>query len=102
MTVVRRQCINLRAVRVERDREVLAVFDPEVAVEAPLQVGCFLFEPIGELGILPDVAREGRPAHFGVVRVTLELAGRAREPRQRTITIRDRVPGVLPTLVLET
>ena len=36
-----------RAVGVERDREVLAVRDPEVAVEAPLEVGRLLVQLVG-------------------------------------------------------
>ena len=40
-------------------------------------------------------------AHLRVVGVALELAGRAREARQRAVAVGDRVPGVLPALVLE-
>ena len=36
--------VDLLAVGVEREREVLAVLDPEVAVEAALQVGGLLLE----------------------------------------------------------
>ena len=45
-------------------------------------------------------ARRAR-AHLRVVRVALKLAGRAREARQRAVAVGDRVPRVLPALVLE-
>ena len=46
-------------------------------------------------------ARQARGADLGVVDVALQLAGRARRRRQRAVRERDRVPGVLPALVLE-
>ena len=69
------------AVGVEREREVLAVLDPEVAVEAPLEVGGLALEPVGERRVLPDRPGEPRAADLGVVGVALQLAGRAREAR---------------------
>ena len=56
---------------------------------------------VGERGVLPDLAREPGAAQLGVVRVALELARRAREAGQAAVAVRDRVPRVLPALVLE-
>ena len=98
---VRRQAVDLAAVRLDGDGEVLAVLHPEVAVEAALEVGGLLLEPVAEARVPPDFARQARGAHLGVVGVALQLAGRAREARQAAVAVRDRVPRVLPALVLE-
>ena len=81
--------------------EVAAVLDPEVAVEPPLEVGRLLLEPVGELLVCQTLAGEPGAAHLRVVGVALELAGRAGEARQPAVAVGDRVPGVLPALVLE-
>ena len=81
MAVVRGQRIDLLALVVEAQREVLAVLDPEVAVETPLEVGRLPLQLVGERRILPDVARQAGAAHLRVVGVALELAGRTREAR---------------------
>ncbi len=101
MAVVRREGVDLRAVRSEGEGEVAPVGDPEVAVEAALELGRLLLELVGDHRVLPDLAREARAAHLGVVGVALQLAGRAREAGQPAVPVRDRVPGVLPALVLE-
>ena len=101
VAVVRGQRVDLAAVGVEREREVLAVLDPEVAVEAALEVGRLALEPVGERRVLPDLAGEARAADLRVVGVALQLAGRPGEPRQPAVAVGDRVPGVLPALVLE-
>ena len=67
---------------VQREREVLAVRDPEVAVEPPLEVGRLLLQPVGERRVVPDLARQPGAAHLGVVGVALQLAGGAREAGQ--------------------
>ena len=56
---------------------------------------------VAQPGIVPDVARQARHAHLGVVDVALQLAGRARRRRDRAVGERDRVPRVLPALVVE-
>ena len=66
-------------VGVEREGEVLAVLDPEVAVEAALEVGGLLLQPVGEARVLPDEPRQPGAAHLRVVGVALQLAGRPRE-----------------------
>ena len=99
--VVRRERVDLAAVLVEREREVLAVLDPEVAVEASLQIGRVGRQAIGERRVLPDLARQPRAAQLRVVGVALQLARRAREARELAVAERDRVPRVLPALVLE-
>src|SRR5438874_7711761 len=82
MAVVRRQRVHLRSLLIEREREVLAVVDPEVAVEAVLQIDRVTLELFGELVVVPDQPCETRTAHLGVVRVPLKLAGRAGKPRR--------------------
>ena len=101
VAVVRRQRVDLVALGVEREREVLAVLDPEVAVEPPLEVGRLLLELVGERRVLPDGPGQASAAHLRVVGVALELAGRAREAGQPPVAVGDGVPGVLPALVLE-
>ena len=51
--------------------------------------------------IVPDQPGEAGTPHLRVVRVALELAGRPREPGKPAVAVGDRVPGVLPALVLE-
>ena len=101
MAVVGGQRVDLAAVGVERDGEVLAVLDPEVPVEAALEVGGLLLEPVGEGRVLPDLPGQPGAAHLGVVGVALQLAGRPREAGQVAVAVGDRVPGVLPALVLQ-
>ena len=63
VAVVRGQRVDLLALGVEREREVLAVLDPEVAVEAALEVGRLLLELVGEVRVVPDArAPAGRRA----------------------------------------
>ena len=101
MAVVRGERVDLLALGVEREREVLALLDPEVAVEAALEVGRLPLEPLGERRVLPDLAGQPGAAHLGVVGVALQFAGRPREAGQAAVAVGDRVPGVLPALVLE-
>ena len=101
VTDVRGQGVDLAAVDVQGEGVVLAVVDPEVAVEAPLECRSLLLELVRVGGIAPDLARQPRAAHLGVVGVPLQLAGRAGEAGQTPVAVRDRVPGVLPALVLE-
>src|SRR5262249_49869501 len=102
MPVVRGERVDLLALDVECEPEVLVVLSPEVAVEAALEVGRLPLELVRVLRVVPDLAREPRAAHLRVVRVALELARRPREPGQAPVAVRDRVPRVLPALVLET
>src|SRR5450756_1997601 len=92
---------DLAPVRVAGEGVVAALLDPEVAIEAALEVGGLLLELVGERGVLPEKPRQAGAPHFGVVGVTLQLAGGAREARQRAVLVRDRVPRILPALVLE-
>ena len=101
MADVRGERVHRAAFGVERDRERPPVGDPEVAVEAALEVGRLALELDGVGLVLPDLARQPGPAHARVVGVALQLAGRPRESRQLAVAIGDRVPGVLPALVLE-
>src|SRR5262250_1589101 len=101
MADVRRERIDLLLVSVEREGEEPALGDPEVLVEAALQVRGLLLETRREIGILPDLARQAGAAHLGVVDVALDLAAGARKRRERAVVEADRVPGILPALVLE-
>src|SRR5205085_11306875 len=86
---------------VECERVETALLDPEVRVESLLELLRFGLEPIREPGIAPDLARESRCAHLRVVDVPLDLASRDRALRNRAVGEADRVPRVLPALVLE-
>src|SRR5665811_445443 len=101
MTDVGRERVDLAPVRVAGDGEVATLLDPEVAVEAAFEVGGLLLELVGEGGVLPDEPRQAGAADFGVVGIALQFAGGAREARQRAVVVGDRVPGVLPALVLK-
>ena len=101
VAVVGGEGVDLAAVGLEGEREVLPVRDPEVAVEAALEVRRLLLELVGERRVVPDLARQPGAAHLGVVGVALQLAGGAREAGQAAVAVRDRVPRVLPALVLE-
>lgn len=98
---VRGQGVDLAAVSVERQRVVLSALDPRVATEVMLEFVRFALELVGVLRVVPYSTCQPGAAHLGVVGVTLELAGRAREAGQLPVATRDRVPGVLPALVLE-
>src|SRR5665647_2927172 len=101
MTDVGRERVDLAPVRVAGDGEVATLLDPEVAVEAAFEVGGLLLELVGERRILPDEPRHASSPHLGVVGVALQLAGGAREARKRAVVVRDRVPRILPALVLK-
>ena len=79
VTVVRGKCVDLVPVRVEGERKVLPVFDPEVPVEPPFESGRLLLQAIGERRVFPDATREARASHFCVECITLELARRSWE-----------------------
>src|SRR4029453_11030640 len=98
---VRAERVDLLAVAVQRQSEVLALGDPEISVEAALELSSLLLELRRELWVLPDLARKPRGADLGVVCVPLELARRPREARQTVVPVRDRIPRVFPALVLE-
>src|SRR4029453_6529103 len=100
VAVVRGERIHLLALGVEGEGEVLAVLDPVVAVEPSLEICCLTFQLFRELDVLPDETRKASTAHLRVVRVSLQLAGRPREAGEPSVAVRDRVPGVLPALVL--
>ena len=90
-----------RSVPVECDCEELAVLDPEVAVEPCLEVSRLALQLIGEFRVIPDQTRQSGTTHLRVVRISLQLAGRARESGQSAVVIRDGIPRVLPALVLQ-
>ena len=57
MADVRGERVDLIPVWVQREREVLAVLDPEVAVEPPFEVRRLLLQSVGKFRVLPDEAR---------------------------------------------
>ena len=101
MAVVRGERVDLVAVGVEGEREVALVLDPEVAVEPAFEIGRLLLEPIRERRVVPDRARQASAADLRVVGVALQLACGPREAGQAPVAVGDRVPRVLPALVLE-
>ena len=56
---------------------------------------------VGVLRVVPEQPSQPRAAHLRVVGVALQFAGRPREPGQPAVRVADRVPGVLPALVLQ-
>jgi hypothetical protein len=48
VTDIRRQGVDLTAVRGQGERIVLTIVDPVVAVEPLSEVCCLLFQPVGE------------------------------------------------------
>ena len=102
MPVVGGERIDLTPVRVESQGEVPVVLDPEVAVESTFQVRRLLLQPVGEFLVLPDQARQPSPSPLRVVGVALELGRGPGETREAAVPVGDRVPRVLPALVLQT
>jgi hypothetical protein len=101
MAVVRRERVDLVPLGVEREREVPFVRDPEVTVEPPLEVRRLFLEAIGVRRVVPDEPREAGTSYLRVVGVALQFAGGPGEAGQSPIPVGDRIPRVLPTLVLE-
>jgi hypothetical protein len=99
MAVVRGQRIDLLALDVEREREILAVSTQKSRLKRRFRSAACL-ELVSEVRSLRP-AREPSAAHLRVVRVALELAGRPREAGEPPVAVRDRVPRVLPALVFE-
>jgi hypothetical protein len=97
---VRGQAVHGPLVAVQRQRKVLPVGEPEVGVEAPLELRRFALEPVGQLRVVPDLSRQAGAPHLGVVHVALDLTRGARQLGQRAVGESNRVPRVLPALVL--
>src|SRR5262245_13744555 len=85
MADVRRKRIDLAFLTVETEREEFAVRQPEVAVEALLQVLGLAFEFARPFRVAPDEARQPRGAALGVIDIPLKFAGGARGFRQRAV-----------------
>jgi len=79
MADVRGERVHSALVAIERQSKELAVGNPEVTVETALELGRFAFEALCPRRVSIDQAGEPRRSALGVVRVTLELAGRARQ-----------------------
>ncbi len=98
---VGRQRVDGLLVAVQSERVEAAVLKPEVVVERLLQLLGLVLELGGERVVLPDLARQACAAAARVVGVPLQLAGRARQLRERSVRELDRIPRVLPALILE-
>ena len=61
---VRGQAVDRALVAVQREREIPAVGEPEVLVEASLERGCFALQPFGQLRVVPDHARRAGRSEF--------------------------------------
>jgi hypothetical protein len=101
MADVRTQRVDLLLLAVERERIVAALAVPERLVERLAQPLRAPLEPVGERWVVPALARESRRAPKRVVGVALDLAGRDRRLGTRPVGEQDRVPRVLPALVVE-
>ena len=71
MTRVRRHRVDLLLLAVEGERVVTAALHPERVVKAPLQGRRLLFEALGGLVVVPDLAHESRRSQSRVVRIAL-------------------------------
>ena len=98
---VRRERPHLPLLSVQGEREELPVVHPEILVEPLPEIVGLPLEPVREPVVAPDLAGEPRAADLRVVDVSLELARRSRKRGERAVREEDRVPGVLPALVLE-
>ena len=101
MADIRGQGVDFAAIGIQGEGVVLTVLDPEVAIEAPPEIGRLPFQCVGERFVPPDCAGETRRANLRVVGVALELACSAREAGQTAVAVGDRVPRILPALVLQ-
>ena len=101
MADVGRDRVHRPLLAVECKREAVDPLDPEVAVEALLQLVRLPLQPCGQFRIAPDLAREPRAASLRVVDVALDLAHGARRRRERAVAVDDRGVRVLPALVVE-
>src|SRR6266446_621879 len=98
---VGRERVDGLLVTVQGERVEAAVREPEVVVERLLQLLGLVLELGGERVVVPDLARQACAAAARVVGVALQLAGRARQLRERPVRELDRIPRVLPALILE-
>src|SRR5687768_8278595 len=101
MTDVRRKGIDFLPVGIESEREVLAILNPEVSVEASLQICRIAFKLVGKDRILPDEASQARAPKLGVVCVTLELTRRPWKTWQCAVMEGNGIPRVFPALIFE-
>ena len=99
---VRGHRVDPALVAVEADDVVAAALvGPEVVVEARVQLLGLALEPLGELDVGAEPPRELGDAQLRVVDVALDLGGRDRQVRDRSVGELDAVPRVLPALVAE-
>src|SRR5947209_10779818 len=101
MPNVRRDGVDFAAVTVDRERERLAILEPEVAIEARFQLRRLPLEALRERRVVPEGSSQAGGTDLGIVDVALDLARRPRQLRHRAVGEEDRVPGVFPALVLE-
>ena len=99
---VRGHGVDPALVGVEADDVVAAaVLGPEVVVEARVQLLGLALEPLGERDVGAEAPGELGDAQLRVVDVRLDLGGRDRQVRDRSVGELDAVPRVLPALVAE-
>ena len=102
MADVRRERVDPVLLAVERERvEAAALLAPERLVEALAQLGRLALEPVGQVAVAPDLARQLGHPQLRVVDVALHLARRDRPGRLAPVVEELGVVGVLPGLVLE-
>jgi hypothetical protein len=99
---VGRESVDLTLLPVQRQDVVASLLVPEVAVEALTELRGLVLEPCGERRIAPHFPGEpGRPVPR-VVCIALKLAGCDRRLRDGSVREQNRIPRVLPTMVVET
>src|SRR5207253_5818888 len=98
---VRGDGVDLAAVAIDGERERLAIWEPEVAIEANLQVRRLALQALGKSRVIPEGARQAGDADLGIVDVALDLAGRTRQLPHRAIGEQNAVPVFFPGLLLE-
>src|SRR5204862_1981201 len=93
---VRAERVDLLLLPVERERVVpAATVHPEARVEGAAQLLGVVLEPVREGSIAPHLPGHLGRSAFGVVDVTLYLAGRDRPLGERPVAEALRVAGVL-------
>ena len=95
------QAIHFFLIAVQSQGEELAVFNPEILVETLLQL-CRLYFQLGcKRLILPYLTGQPGTAYLRIVGVALNLTGGPRSTGEGTIMEKDRIPRVLPTLIIQ-
>src|SRR5260221_11628105 len=94
--------VYLAPVAVQCQREELALGNPIVGIESPLECGGFLLQPLSQRPVVPYLAGQAGAGTLRVVDISLGLARGARPPRGPAVREEIWAPPVLPTTALPT